>query len=93
MAADTWPEIANDVISGRMEEGIKYDQCSKFEYPASNRFRVMFDLINTLQGWVSADRLADNIPSEEDSEATWSPSDMTLRRGLWLLTFFVPQNF
>ena len=47
MAADTWPEIANDVRSGRMVEGIKYDQFSKFEYPASNRFRVMFDLINT----------------------------------------------
>ena len=47
MATDTWPEIVNDVISGRMVEGIKYDQCSKFEYPAYNRFRVMFDLINT----------------------------------------------
>ena len=56
MAVDTWPEIANDVISGRMVHGIKYDKCSKFEYPASNRFRVMFDLINTLQGCVSAGR-------------------------------------
>ena len=68
MAADTWPETANDVISGRMVEGIKYDQCSKFEYPAaSNRFRVMFDLINTLQGCVSADR------RQTDRQTTYLP--------------------
>ena len=59
MAADTLPEKANNVISGWVVEGIKYDQCSKFEYPASNRFRVMFVLINTLQGCVSADRQID----------------------------------
>ena len=64
MAADTLPEIDIDVISGRMLEGIKYDQCSKFEYPASNRFRVMFVLINTLQGCVSADRQTTYLPKK-----------------------------
>ena len=64
MATDTWPETVNDVISGLMVEDIKYDQCSKFEYPASNRFRVMFDLINTLQECASADRQTTNLPKK-----------------------------
>ena len=65
MTADTWLEIASYVISGRMVQGIKYDQCSKFEYPASYRFWVVFDLIlNTLQGCVSADRQTTYLPKK-----------------------------